>query len=167
EGGVWPLSFEDETGKQWFGVSQAETFFTTNYAVFGENGASMPLPIPKKATPQGIFADTLLLTLEEDWAPAGQGQFVAGDLVGFSWSGFLAEGKLPHVELVFRPTPKQALQGVGITKNNVLVNISDNVAVKVMAYTKSGMNWLSKDVPPPPNGSAGVIFADSKETTAF
>jgi prolyl oligopeptidase PreP (S9A serine peptidase family) len=46
------------------------------------------------------------------------------------------------VELIFRPTPKQALQGVGITKNNVLVNISDNVAVKVMAYTKSGWGWI-------------------------
>ena len=165
--GVWPMSIEDETGKQWFGVSQAETFFTSNSYVFGADGKAMQLPIPKKATPQGVFADTLLMTLEEDWAPAGQGQYVAGDLVGFSWSGFLADGRLPRVELIFRPTPKQALQGVGITKNNVLVNISDNVAVKVMAYTKSGMNWMSKDVPLPPNGSAGVIFADAKETTAF
>jgi prolyl oligopeptidase len=165
--GVWPMSIEDETGKQWFGVSQAETFFTSNSYVFGADGKAMQLPIPKKATPQGVFADTLLLTLEEDWAPAGQGQYKAGDLVGFSWSGFLADGKLPKLELVFRPTPKQALQGVGITKNNVLVNISDNVAVKVMAYTKSGANWTSKDVPLPPNGSAGVIFADSKEATAF
>ncbi len=165
--GVWPLSFEDEHGQEWFGAVQAETFFTSTYFIFGAGDKAMPLPIPKKATPQGVFADTLLLTLEEDWAPAGQGQFVAGDLVGFSWSGFLAEGKLPRVELVFRPTSKQALQGVGITKNNVLVNISDNVAVKVMAYTKSGMNWMSKDLPLPPNGSAGVIFADAKETTAF
>jgi prolyl oligopeptidase len=165
--GVWPMSIEDETGKQWFGVSQAETFFTSNSYVFGADGKAMQLPIPKKATPQGVFADTLLMTLEEDWAPAGQGQYVAGDLVGFSWSGFLADGKLPRVELIFRPTPKQALQGVGITKNNVLVNISDNVAVKVMAYTKSGMNWMSKEVPLPPNGSAGVIFADNKEATAF
>ena len=165
--GVWPMSIEDETGKQWFGVSQAETFFTSNSYVFGADGKAMQLPIPKKATPQGVFADTLLMTLEEDWAPAGQGQYVAGDLVGFSWSGFLADGRLPRVELIFRPTPKQALQGVGITKNNVLVNISDNVAVKVMAYTKSGMNWMSKEVPLPPNGSAGVIFADNKEATAF
>jgi prolyl oligopeptidase len=165
--GVYGMSLEDETGKQWFGISQAETFFTASYFVFGADDKAMRLPIPKKATPQGIFADTLLLTLEEDWAPAGQGQFRTGDLVGFSWSAFLADGKLPKLELVFRPTAKQALQGVGITKNNVLVNISDNVAVKVMAYTKSGGNWSSKDVPLPPNGSAGVIYASQDETTAF
>ena len=165
--GVYGFSIEDETGKRWFGISQSETFFTTNYFVFDATDKAIQLPIPKKATPQGVFADTLLLTLEEDWAPAGQGQFVTGDLVGFSWSAFLAEGKLPKVDLVFRPTAKQALQGVGITKNNVLVNISDNVAVKVMAYTKSGGNWSSKDVPLPPNGSAGVIYASQDETTAF
>ncbi len=165
--GAYPMSIEDETGKRWFGVSQSETFFTTSYFVFGEGGKSMLLPIPKKATPQGVFADTLLLTLEEDWAPEGQSPFKSGDLVGFSWSGFLADGKLPKLELVFRPTAKQALQGIGITKRQVLVNISDNVAVKVMAYTKPGGNWTSKDVPLPPNGSAGVIYASEQETTAF
>ncbi len=165
--GVYGMSLDDETGKRWFGISRAETFFTASYYVFDAADKPVQLPIPKKASPQGIFADTLLLTLEEDWAPAGQGQFVTGDLVGFSWSAFLADGKLPRVELIFRPTPKQALQGVGITKNNVLVNISDNVAVKVMAYTKSGGNWTSTDVPLPPNGSAGVIYADSGEATAF
>ena len=165
--GVYGMSIEDETGKRWFGISQAETFFTANYYVFGAGDKAVRLPIPKKATPQGVFADTLLLTLEEDWAPEGQGQFRTGDLVGFSWSAFLADGKLPKLELVFRPTPKQALQGVGITKNNVLVNISDNVVVKVMAYAKTGGNWTSKEVPLPPNGSAGVIFSDSGESTAF
>ncbi len=165
--GVWPMAFEDEAGRRWFGVSQAETFFTTNYFVFGDDGAAIRLPIPKKATPQGLFADTLLLTLEEDWTPAGQGQFMAGDLVGFSWSGFLADGKLPRVELVFRPTSKQALQGVGVTRNSVLVNISDNVVVKVMAYSRIGGQWSSAEVGLPPNGSAGVIFASEKETMAF
>ncbi len=165
--GVWPLSLEDETGKRWFGVSQAETFFTSRYFIFDAADKAVPLPIPMKATPQGLFADTLLVTLEEDWAPAGQGQFMAGDLVGFSWSGFLKVGSLPRVELVFRPTAKQALQGVGVTKNDVLVNISDNVAVKVMSYTKAGGNWASKEVKLPPNGSAGVLYASNEETTAF
>ena len=167
--GVWPMSLEDEAGNRWFGVSQAETFFTSSYFIFPQSGEGAPiqLPIPKKASPQGLFAGSLVLTLEEDWAPEGQGQFKAGDLVAFDWASFMADGKLPKVELVFRPTPKQALQGVGISKNQLLVNISDNVAVKVMAYTREGANWVSKDVPLPPNGSAGVIYADHDETTAF
>ena len=164
-----PVSLEDGAGNQWFGAVRAETFYTSSWFIFSRagEGRTLKLPIPAKSSPQGIFADTLLLTLEEDWTPEGQGEFKAGDLVGFNWSGFVADGNLPKVDLVFRPTPKQALQGVGITKNNVLVNISDNVVVKVMAYRKDGANWISSEVKLPPNGSAGVIFSDSEESTAF
>jgi prolyl oligopeptidase len=164
-----PVALEDSAGNRWFGAVRAETFYTSSWFIFptGGEGRTLKLPIPAKSSPQGIFEDTLLLTLEEDWKPEGQGEFKAGDLVGFNWSGFMADGALRQVELVFRPTPKQALQGVGITKNQVLVNISDNVVVKVMAYTKDGANWVSKEVPLPPNGSAGVIFSDNEESTAF
>lgn len=163
-----PFAIEDAEGHRWFGASRAETFFTASYVMFpADGGAPVSLPIPKKASPQGIIADTLIVTLEEDWSPEGQSTFKSGDLVGFSWSAFLKDGKLPKVELVFRPTPKQALQGVGITKNNLLVNISDNVVVKVMAYTKGAAGWTSSEVKLPPNGSAGVIFSDNEETTAF
>jgi len=164
-----PVSLEDGAGNKWFGAVRAETFYTSSWFIFPKagEGRTLKLPIPAKSSPQGIFADTLLLTLEEDWEPEGQGEFKAGDLVGFNWSSFVANGNLPKVELVFRPTPKQALQGVGVTRNNVLVNISDNVVVKVMAYAKDGANWTSQEVKLPPNGSAGVIYADSEESAAF
>jgi len=164
-----PVALEDGAGNRWFGAVRSETFYTSSWFIFSRSGEgrTLKLPIPAKSSPQGIFTDTLLLTLEEDWKPEGQGDFKAGDLVGFNWSSFVADGNLPRVELVFRPTPKQALQGVGITKNNVLVNISDNVVVKVMAYAKTGANWTSSEVKLPPNGSAGVIYADSAEPTAF
>ena len=168
-----PFAIEDSEGHRWFGASRAETFFTASYVMFpASGGAPVRLPIPMKASPQGIIADTLIVTLEEDWSPEGQkteegGTFKSGDLVGFSWSAFLKDGKLPKVELVFHPTSRQALQGVGITKNDLLVNISDNVVVKVMSYRRDGAGWTSKEAPLPPNGSAGVIFSDNEEATAF
>ncbi len=163
-----PFSLEDSEGHRWFGASRAETFFTASYFMFpASGGAPMRLPIPMKASPQGIYADTLILTLEEDWSPETGGAFRTGDLVGFSWSTFLKNEKLPAVELVFRPTVRQALQGVGITRNDLLVNISDNVVVKVMSYKRAGAGWAAKEVKLPPNGSAGVIFSDNEEATAF
>jgi prolyl oligopeptidase len=161
------FALEDEHGQRWFGASRAETFFTASYVLFRDTGESVKIPLPEKASPQGIFADTLIATIEEDWQPVGQEAFKSGDLIGFKWSEFLLTGVLPKIEVIFRPTPKQALQGVGITKNELLVNISDNVVVKVMAYRKGAGGWTTKEVPLPPNGSAGVIFADNEEATAF
>ena len=163
-----PWAIEDASGKRWFGAVEAETFFTFGYYVFPETGGdALKLPLPAKSSPQGIFQDTFLATLEEDWAPAQGDAFKTGDLVGFKWSAFLADAKMPGVELVFRPSPKQAIQGVSVTRHAVLVNISDNVALKVLRYVKSMNGWTSSEIALPANGSAGVVFADESEETAF
>src|SRR5262249_44083234 len=93
-----PMVIEDAAGKRYFGAARADTFFTTSYFYFPEGGgAPLQYPVPPKSTVQGVFADTLLLTLEEDWQPEGQEAFKTGDLVGFKWSSFIKDGKLPKV----------------------------------------------------------------------
>jgi prolyl oligopeptidase len=162
------FSIEDETGHRWFGASEGLTFFTSAYVIFPEKGgAPMPVPLPPKASIVGVFADTLLATLQQDWAPDGQVAMKTGDLIGFSWSQFLKDGKLPKVEVVLHPTERQAVQGVSVAKAAVLVDLSDNVATKVLSYTKAGGKWASKEIALPPKGSASVIYADEGETTAF
>lgn len=163
-----PFTLEDAAGRRWFGFARAETFFTASYHLMKDGAEPVKFPTPPKSTPQGLFADQLLLTLEQDWTPEGQSPFKTGDLIAFSWSSFVNDGKLPKVDLIFRPTEKQAIQAVDIAKHAVLVNISDNVATKVMAYTtSSGAGWASKEVPLPPKGSAGVNFASEEEAMTF
>ncbi|MEP7210004.1 MAG: prolyl oligopeptidase family serine peptidase [Alphaproteobacteria bacterium] len=162
------FAIEDTAGHRWFGASEALTFFTSSYVIFPEKGgAPMPVPLPPKASIVGIFADTLLVTLQQDWTPDGQTALKTGDLIGFSWSAFLKDGKLPKVEVVLHPSERQAVQGVSVTKAAVLVDLSDNVATKVLSYTKAGGKWASKAIALPPKGSASVIYADEGETTAF
>ncbi|MBI1361245.1 MAG: prolyl oligopeptidase family serine peptidase [Alphaproteobacteria bacterium] len=161
-------SIEDAEGRRWFGAVEALTFFTTAYSIFPDHGGpAITVPLPPKATIHGVFADTLLVTLEQDWTPDGQDAFKTGDLIGFSWSQFLKDGKLPKVDLVLRPTALQAVQDISIAKDAVLVTLSNNVALDVLSYTKAGGRWASKKVPLPEKGSASVTYADENETTAF
>jgi prolyl oligopeptidase len=162
------FAIEDTEGHRWFGASEGLTFFTSAYSIFPEKGgAPMPVPLPPKASIVGVFADTLLATLQQDWTPDGQSALKTGDLIGFSWSQFLKDGKLPKVEVVLHPTARQAVQGVSVTRAAVLVDLSDNVATRVLSYTRAGGKWTSKEIPLPPKGSASVIYTDEGETTAF
>ena len=162
------LAIEDTNGHRWFGVSEGLTFFTSAYSIFREpGGAPMPVPLPPKASILGVFADTLLVTLQQDWTPEGQAALKSGDLIGLSWSAFLKDGKLPKIEVELHPTDRQAVQDVSVTKSAVLITLSDNVAMKVMAFTKAGDRWTAKEIALPPKGSASVVYADEGETTAF
>lgn len=165
--GAYPVVLEDASGQRWFGVSLAETFFTASHYVFDASGEPVPLPVPKKSTPRGLFRDSLVLSLEEDWTIPGHGEFRKGDLVSFGWSAYLAKRSLPAVDLVFRPGERQALQGVSVTSKEMLVSLSDQVATKVVAWTRGPDGWTSREIPLPPGGSAGVVFASETESTAF
>ncbi len=163
-----PLVLGDSAGKRWFGAVRGETFFTSSFHMFPDGGgAPVKLPIPLKSSPRGLYNDRLLVTLEEDWTPEGQGFFKSGDLIAFSWSSFLKDAKLPAVELVMHPSERQAIQDVSVAKGGVLLGLSDNVVLKVLQLNEAGGKWTSKEIALPPNGSAGVAFADEEELAAF
>ncbi len=162
-----PFAMEDETGRRWFGASRAETFFTSSYVVFRDGAAPLAIPLPPKSTLQGLYRDEALATLEQDWTPEGQPAFKTGDLIGFSWSDFLASGKIDRIDLVVRPTERQGLAGVSIAKGAVLVTLMDNVVPKVFRYEKADDAWTANELPLPANGAAGVAFASEEEDVAF
>jgi hypothetical protein len=83
---------------------QAETFFTSNsYVLFGAKTASamqLPIPLPEEGDVRRACSPTRcsMTTGRRLGARAGQGQYqMAGDLVGFSWSGFLADRQAAEV----------------------------------------------------------------------
>jgi len=79
--GVFPFTIEKEDGTLLSGAVQAETFFTSTYWLFTDDGA-VRWPIPPKATPNGISHGRFIFSLEQDWQPAEFG-FQTGDLVAF------------------------------------------------------------------------------------
>ncbi|MGA1344000.1 MAG: S9 family peptidase, partial [Hyphomonas sp.] len=115
--GVWPMAMKLEDGRILEGAVQSETFFTQTYFWFPE-GETAPVrwPIPEKVSINGIYKGQFLFSLQQDWAPEGQGAFKAGDLVAFELDAFLQTRTLPPVRLVFRPSATQAVDGVAVAK---------------------------------------------------
>jgi prolyl oligopeptidase len=166
--GVWPMTMKLEDGRVLQGAVQAETFFTSNYFWFpdGETTA-VAWPIPPKSSPSGIYKGQFLFTLQQDWAPQGQGDFKSGDLLSFELDAFLASRTLPKLDLVFRPTETQAVSGVAVARGAALLALSDNVIGKVLRLEHDAKGWSSAPVNLPGTGQVGIAFADQDETAVF
>lgn len=166
--GVWPTSMKLEDGRILQGAVIAETFFTSKYVWFpdGETQA-VQLPMPPKATPKGIYKGQYLFSLEQDWAPEGQGAFKAGDLVSFPLEDFLQTRTLPELSLAFRPSDTQAVEGVAVAKDAALLSIIDNVVGKLLRLEPSADGWTAMPVALPGTGAVGIAFADDEETAVF
>ena len=167
--GVWPMTIKLRDGRIVQGAVEADTFFTSSYWIFPEDGSEpVQLPIPPKSTLRGLFAGELLFSLEQDWVPARMGiEFRSGDLLSFDLEAFLVTGKLPPVKMAFRPRDSQALESVGVSKNAALVAISDNVVSKLVRLNPIAGGWQVTPVELPGTGAARIVFADQDEEEVF
>ena len=163
--GVWPFTLELEDGTVLQGAVEADTFFTSKYWYFPtDGGAPVQWPIPPKSTPRDVYDGKLLVSLEQDWAPEGHDAFKAGDVIAFPIQDFLDTGALPEtVELVFHPSETQAVESVSVSKNALLISISDTVVGKVLRLDQGFPGWIASELPLPGKGQAGLAFADKDE----
>ena len=161
--GVFPFSVERENGEILVGAVQADTFFTSTYWLF-PNGSSdaVQWPIPPKSSPNGISHGRFLLSLEQDWQP-GTEEFRTGDLVAFDLDTFLDTHSLGPVELVFRPSPTQAVGGVAVASNGTLLSITENVIGRVLRLEPNDSGWATTPVDLPGTGDVGLAYADLRE----
>lgn len=159
--GVFPFTIELEDGGLLEGASQADSFFTSTYWLFTDDGA-VQWPVPPKSTPNGVSHGRLLLSLEQDWQP-GDEAFLTGDLVAFDLSALLESHELPPVELVFRPNETQAVSGIAVARGATLLAITENVVGKVLRLEPSGSRWSTTPIELPGTGDVGIAFADLRE----
>ena len=165
--GVFPFSRELESGEVVHGAWQATSFYTRNVYLLGGEEA-VKYPIPEKATLDATYDGFQFLTLEQDWAPEGQGtQFKTGDLLAFNDEAFRATGQLPPVELVFRANERQAVNGVAVSKNAALLSINENVAAKILKLERGENAWMTTPVALPGSGQARIVFSDEDEDVVF
>ena len=167
---MWPFTGELDDGTVLMGAMEAETFFTATHWWLPDDDELDPvkIPIPPKASLDGIYRDHFLISLKEEWKPEGQGdEFKNGDLVAFEIEPFLKSRKLPKVELVFRPKETQAVNYVAVAKGAALLSINDNVVGKILRLELQDDQWKAISVELPGSGQTGLVFADKDESTVF
>ena len=166
--GSFPWSRELDSGEVIYGVTEAQTFFTNSVWLLAETGAALLMPVPAKSSLGDIFAGYQFVTLQEDWHIDGQSQaFKLGDLVAFNIDQLRQDRTLPPVELVFRPTEQQAVNGVAVAKSAALLAINDNVASRLLRLERDASGWRTSPVELPGTGQASIYFAAKEQDRVF
>ena len=168
--GVFPYTQERDDGTRLEGVVVAPTFFTRENYIFPAGKDAVRLPLPDKADIVGLFEGQLIFTIKQDWTVEAGGStthYSTGSLLAmpFTEAGEMTSETVP--EVIFEPNDRQAIEGVSMTRGQLLMTLSDNVVGKVFAITKAGDEWQREQLDLPANGTLSVSFAGKDEATVL
>ena len=147
-------------------INRSVDFYSSETWRVTDDGALTQLQLPPKSDISGLVDGRLLVSLKQDWtAPSGQ-NFKTGDLIAWPLEAWLADSNTP-AQLVLRPTERQAIEGVNVTRNRLVVALYDNVRGSVRVYTPSDGEWGYKTLDLPQNVSVGVGSASERDDKVF
>jgi prolyl oligopeptidase len=145
----------------------ASTFEHTSY--LPSPGGPRKLALPLKSGITGFLANQLIVTLQEDWTPAGQTtHYPQGSVLSIDYEAAKADPEHLKPTIIFTPTDREFMQAVRTTKNHLLLTTLNNVQARAYIYSlgKNGQ-WSRKALPIPDNQTATVAWANATEDRFF
>jgi len=127
------------------------------------------LALPPKIDIDGLLDGQLLVTLAQDWKPAGQSKtFVQGSVVSLSLPALTRDPEHLKPIMVFLPTAQEFEQRVAITKNHLILATLDHVQGRVYVYSRahSGL-WTHRRLPAPDNQTVEIEAASRTNDRFF
>ncbi len=164
--GVSPYVLRDGAGRQLAVVSRPlDTFHAETY-VLTDRGAER-LGIPEKANVAALVDGRVILSLDDDWA-AGGSDFAAGSVAEVGLDALKADPGTLDPTLVWAPGPRDSLNGVSSTRDNLLISTLENVRGRAWVYkpTANG-GWDRTKLDLPDNLAVGFGATDEKSDLAF
>ena len=102
------------------------------------------------------------MALRDDWSVAGK-SLKKGDLIAVPLAQ-AAAGKVDTVDVIYSPGETAAIQGVGIAKDAIYLDLLDNVVGRLVATRKGATGWTQADIALPANGSLNIVSTDGSST---
>jgi prolyl oligopeptidase len=158
--------FYDGRGNKAQIIERDVTFFTAEEFLRTPNGVEK-LNLPQKIEVQGLVNDELLIKLDQDWN-AGRTSFKQGSLIEIPLSGALANPTNLSPQLVYAPSARESLDGVGITKGDLILSVLDNVRGRAYVYTPaSGASWHRRRLNLPDMASIRIVDTNLQNDRIF
>jgi prolyl oligopeptidase len=158
--GVWVGSWETAERTLNLVVHRPSFFETATHVL--RNGELVRLDLPLDADPV-VVGDELVVYLRSPWEIGGR-SFPSGSLVHTPYDAFV--GGARDFALLLETTDRQTISGISTTREQLLVNLLDNVTGQLRRYRFEGGRWTFEPVPAPSMGSIAVA-ATSPSTDRY
>ncbi len=162
---VDPFSLNDGDGHHAVFIVRGVTFFTDEYYLVTPAGLKK-LNVPLKSDISGLVDGQLLVSLRQDWSTGGK-TFKQGDLLSIALADAQAHPDALQPVIVYAPGPRDSIDGVGVTKNNVVLAEYHNVRGRAVMYTPRGGTWSSHALDLPDNLSIGIAGTSIHDNRFF
>ena len=161
---VSPFTLLDADGKVVAVMaSRGVTFFEHEYYLL-DGAKPVKLDLPPKSSVQGYVDGQMILLREQDWPAKG---FKTGDLISFDLAKLKAAPEKATAALVLRPSARQSVESVAMTRNKLVVGLLDNVKGAALVFNHGAQGWTSKKLDLPANSSIGLGSASDKDDRLF
>jgi prolyl oligopeptidase len=163
-----PSVYVDGQGHRAAVIDRNLTTFTREIYLLLPSGPKK-LALPLKSEVTGMIDGQLLITLDEDWTPAGETKkFTQGSLVAIGLDA--AERDPEHLKptVVFAPTAQEFLQQTRTTKNHILLTTLEHVQGRAYVYTREANgSWTRKKLPVPDNQAVSIVTTSHTDDRFF
>lgn len=162
---VNPFTMRDGSGHQVTMIRRGVTFFTSEWYLVTADGATR-VNLPPKVDVSGMVNGKILLSLNQNWTVNGK-TLEQGSLASVDLAALKAHPQSLSPTLIFTPGPRESLDGVAITKNDLLLVVYQNVRGRAFVYTPSGEVWSKRRLDLPDNASIGVADTSLHDNRIF
>ena len=163
---VRPFVIQDAQGEKMVALDRGVTFFTDEYRIVTPSGLQT-LAVPPKSRVDGVLHGRLLLSLDQSWTVDGK-TFAQGSLVQMNFAQAMADPAHPHPVLVYHPGPRESLDTVSTTKDDLAMVVYQNVRARAFVYAPTGaQGWSVRRLPLADNASIGIDDTNMRSNEAF
>lgn len=148
-------------------INRGVSFYESETYRLNADGTTTQLQLPAKSGINALVQGQLVVTTDQDWtAPSGQA-FKTGDVFAWNLDAWLADQAAP-AQLILRPGPREAVEGINATRNKLVVALYENVRGAAYVYEPNPTGeWARTRLDLPENATVGLGSASSNDDRLF
>lgn len=161
-------TLHDAQGNRAVLLTRSPTFFEHEISLLTSDGPKR-VALPGKIDLNGLLDGQVIVTLNQDWTPAGMATtFTQGSVVSLDLKALEKDPSRLKPTVVFAPTATEFAQEVDTTRNHLLLTTLENVQGRAYVYSLDNKGtWTRRRLDVPDNESVGIVTGNSSDDHFF